>query len=31
MVDEFTEYATIRGMKKLGIGTCYALMEEVRL
>lgn len=30
-VDEIMEYATIRGMKKLGIGTCYALMAEAKL
>ncbi|MFC1981107.1 DUF1847 domain-containing protein [Chloroflexota bacterium] len=30
-VDEIMEYARIRGMKKLGIGTCYAMMAEARL
>lgn len=30
-VDEIMEYARIRGMKKLGIGTCFALMFESRL
>ncbi len=30
-VDEIIEYARIRGMNKLGIGTCYALMPEARL
>lgn len=30
-VDEIMEYARIRGMKKLGIGTCYALLFESRL
>ena len=30
-VDEIMEYARIRGMKKLGIGTCFALMAEARL
>ncbi len=27
-VDEIIEYAKIRGMKRLGIATCYALMSE---
>lgn len=27
-VDEIMEYAKIRGMKRLGIATCYALMSE---
>lgn len=30
-VDEIMEYARIRGMTKLGIATCYALMAESRL
>ncbi|MDD1730354.1 MAG: DUF1847 domain-containing protein [Methanospirillum sp.] len=30
-VDEIMEYATIRGMSRLGIATCYALMHESRL
>lgn len=30
-VDEIMEYATIRGMTRLGIATCYALMHEARL
>jgi len=30
-VDEIMEYATIRGMKKLGIATCYALLFESKL
>jgi len=30
-VDEIMEYARIRGMKKLGIGTCFGLMEEAKL
>ena len=30
-VDEIMEYARIRRMKKLGIGTCFALMTEARL
>jgi uncharacterized metal-binding protein len=29
-VDEIIEYAKIRGMKRLGIATCYALMSESR-
>ena len=29
-LDEIIEYAKIRKMKKLGIGTCYALMPESR-
>jgi len=29
-VDEIIEYAKIRGMKRLGIATCYALMYESR-
>ena len=29
-VDEIMEYAKIRGMTKMGIGTCYALMSESR-
>lgn len=29
-VDEIMEYAKIRGMKRLGIATCYALMNESR-
>jgi uncharacterized metal-binding protein len=29
-VDEIMEYAKIRGMKKLGIATCYALIPESR-
>ena len=29
-VDEIMEYAKIRGMKRLGIATCYALMSESR-
>jgi uncharacterized metal-binding protein len=29
-VDEIVEYATIRGMTRLGIATCYALMSESR-
>jgi uncharacterized metal-binding protein len=30
-VDEIMEYARIRGMKKIGIGTCFALLLESRL
>ncbi|MBP2134091.1 putative metal-binding protein [Methanomicrobium sp. W14] len=30
-VDEIIEYAKIRGMKKLGIATCYALLFESKL
>ena len=30
-VDELVEYAKIRGMKRLGIATCYALMFETKL
>lgn len=30
-VDEIMEYAKIRGMKKLGIATCYALLYESKL
>ena len=30
-VDEIVEYAKIRGMKRLGIATCYALMFETKL
>ena len=30
-VDEIMEYARIRGMKKLGIGTCFAMMAEAKL
>jgi uncharacterized metal-binding protein len=30
-VDEIMEYATVRGMKRLGIATCYALLHESRL
>ena len=30
-IDEIMEYAKIRGMKRLGIATCYALMFESRL
>ncbi|MBI4765372.1 MAG: DUF1847 domain-containing protein, partial [Deltaproteobacteria bacterium] len=30
-VDEIMEYARIRGMTRLGIATCYALMPESRL
>ena len=30
-VDELVEYAKIRGMKRLGIATCYALMLETKL
>jgi len=30
-VDEIMEYARIRKMKKLGIGTCFALMSESRI
>ena len=30
-IDEIVEYAKIRGMKRLGIATCYALMAESRL
>ena len=30
-VDEIVEYAKIRGMKRLGIATCYALMFEAKL
>lgn len=30
-VDEIMEYARIRGMKKLGIGTCFALIPESKL
>ncbi len=29
-VDEIMEYAKIRGMKRLGIATCYGLMSESR-
>jgi uncharacterized metal-binding protein len=29
-VDEIMEYANVRGMKRLGIATCYALMTESR-
>jgi uncharacterized metal-binding protein len=29
-VDEIIEYAKVRGMKRLGIATCYALMSESR-
>jgi uncharacterized metal-binding protein len=29
-VDEIMEYAKIRGMKRLGIATCYALIPESR-
>jgi uncharacterized metal-binding protein len=29
-IDEVMEYARIRGMTKLGIATCYALMPESR-
>ncbi|MGD0081207.1 MAG: DUF1847 domain-containing protein [Methanoregula sp.] len=29
-VDEIIEYAKIRGMKRIGIATCYALMSESR-
>jgi uncharacterized metal-binding protein len=30
-VDEVMEYARVRGMKRLGIATCYALLPESRL
>nr|WP_319540284.1 DUF1847 domain-containing protein [uncultured Methanospirillum sp.] len=30
-VDEIMEYAKIRGMKRLGIATCYALLFESKL
>jgi uncharacterized metal-binding protein len=30
-VDEIMEYARIRGMTRLGIATCYALMSESKL
>ena len=30
-VDEIMEYARIRGMKRLGIATCYALLFESKL
>ena len=30
-VDEIMEYAKIRGMKKIGIATCYALLFESKL
>jgi uncharacterized metal-binding protein len=30
-VDEIMEYAKIRGMKKIGIATCYALLFESQL
>ena len=30
-VDEIIEYAKIRGMKRLGIATCYALLFESKL
>jgi len=30
-VDEIMEYATIRGMKRIGIATCYALLFESEL
>jgi uncharacterized metal-binding protein len=30
-VDEIMEYAKIRGMTRMGIATCYALMHESRL
>lgn len=30
-VDEIMEYAAIRGMKRLGIATCYALLFESKL
>jgi uncharacterized metal-binding protein len=29
-VDEIIEYAKVRGMKRLGIATCYAMMPESR-
>jgi len=30
-IHEIIEYANIRGMKRLGIATCYALMPEAKL
>lgn len=30
-VDEVMEYARVRGMKKMGIATCYALLPESKL
>ena len=30
-IEEIMEYARIRGMKKLGIGTCFGLLAEARL
>ncbi|MFC1964434.1 DUF1847 domain-containing protein [Chloroflexota bacterium] len=30
-IEEIMEYARIRGMKKLGIGTCFGLLAEAKL